>query len=229
MKNMQIIRKMITGTAVVAMSFTLAACGSHNTAKSTSSSSSQTEQAASKSDTYREANKLIREKDYQGAYDTLMDVEKRSTSENNLAKDLKNYLRALNQYKTGNYTTALNMLKNQSSTSAAMRDSYSSLRAKVNNTKKGHLSSSQAKAASSSAATKSGSNTTTAETEGDEVVAFANKMGFSGDKGYQIIEADASGSTYKFVVRRNNSDNTISNMVGIYEYNAATGAVTQVH
>ena len=53
-------------------------------------------------------------------------------------------------------------------------------------------------------------------------------MGFTGEKGYSIIPTSANGSVYKLEVRQNNSDNTVSNMIGIYQYNSQTGAVTKL-
>lgn len=235
MQKKQLFNKMITGTAAVAIALTLAACGNHDSATSSTSSTNSSVRSSetTSGSAYRAANKLIRNEDYQGAYDRLNNTNNRSTQADNLATDLQNYMSARKAYRNGDYATASNNLKEQKSTSPAMRDAYSELQDKIDSAQKGSTSTSQNanSAATTSSATKSAassSSTATAKTTDDVMVEFANKMGFSGEKGYQIITTSKSGNTYKFEVRRNNSDNTVSNMVGFYQYNSETGAVTKL-
>ncbi|MGM9891566.1 hypothetical protein [Limosilactobacillus sp.] len=235
MQNRHLFNKVITGSTAVLLALTLAACGHHD-AVTTSSSSSSVRSAKTTSNNgskaYRSANKLIRNNNYEAAYDRLNSVDNRSTQENNLATDLQNYMNARTSYKSGDYATAAATLKEQKSTSPAMRDAYSDLQDKISKAQSSSASSSSSQAISKSSSSKSNSNsssqTTSDQTNDDVVVEFANKMGFSGDKGYQIIQTDKSGNTYKFEVRRSNSDNTVANLVGIYQYNTQSGAVTKL-
>ena len=52
-------------------------------------------------------------------------------------------------------------------------------------------------------------------------------MGF-GQQGYGIIPVSQNGDVYRFEVRQSNADNTVANLIGIYDYNADTGVVTQI-
>lgn len=229
MQNRQLFNKVITGSTAVLLALTLAACGHHD-AVTTSSSSSSVRSAKTTyngSKAYRSANKLIRNENYQAAYNRLNSVDNRSTQEDNLATDLQNYMSARDSYKSGDYATASATLKEQKSTSPAMRDAYSDLQDKVSKAQKESATSNQAISKSSSSKT-SASQSSTDQTNDDVVVEFANKMGFSGDKGYQIVQTGKSGNTYKFEVRRSNDDNTVANLVGIYQYNSQSGAVTKL-
>lgn len=228
MQNRHLLNKVITGSTAVLLALTLAACGHHETTTTSSSSSSSVRSAktTSGSSAYRSANKLIRNEDYQGAYNRLNNVNNRSAQEDNLATDLQNYMSARSSYKSGDYATASTTLKEQKSTSPAMRDAYSDLKNKIS--KAQNSSSSSSKATKSSSNKNANSQSSTDQTNDDVIAEFANKMGFSGEKGYQIIQTGKSGNTYKFEVRRNNGDNSVSNMVGIYQYNTQSGAVTKL-
>ncbi len=61
----------------------------------------------------------------------------------------------------------------------------------------------------------------------NESSSTATKMGFN-QQGYGIIPVQKNGSVYRFEVRKNNQDNTVANLIGIYEYNAETGSVTKI-
>ena len=227
MQTKPLFNKVLTGSAALAIALTLAGCGHHDTTTTESSSSSvrsaKTASTSKQSSAYRSANKLIQNEDYQGAYDRLNSANNRSTQEDNLATDLQNYMSARNAYRSGNYTTAAATLKEQKSASPEMR--------KANKKLQKQIAKAQDSSSSSSVAgnkTSSTSQSSTDQTNDDVVVAFANKMGFSGDKGYQIVQTDKSGNTYKFEVRRSNGDNTVANLVGIYQYNNQTGAVTKL-
>ena len=122
-----------------------------------------------------------------------------------------------------------------------MRNAYADLQSKVSSaqgstssqtssstnskqTNKQSSSTSSATQQSSSAANQAASDATS-----DNVVQqFANKMGFSGSQGYQIMPTGKTGNVYKFEVRQNNSDNTVASLIGIYQYNSQTGAVTKI-
>lgn len=58
--------------------------------------------------------------------------------------------------------------------------------------------------------------------------AFADKMNFN-DSSYGIIPEGKNGNVYTFEVRQNNDDNSVSHLIGIYQYNAVTGAVTKTN
>lgn len=208
------------GAATLTLVLTLAGCGNSQTTSATKSSSTSstrsTENGSSKA--VRSANRAIRNNDFQGAYDNLNNSGNSSNEATNLKSDLQNYLTAKRAYDNGDYQTAANNLKPLKSTSTAMRDSYTSLQSKIN--KKQNVKSSTNQTIANQQAS--------AKTSDQVVEAFANKMGFTGEKGYSIIPTEANGNVYQLEVRQNNSDNTVSNMIGIYQYNSQTGAVTKL-
>ncbi len=237
-------KKAMVGTAAVATIFALAGCGKQSASSSDTSSSStssvrSSESKASKA--YRTANKLIQNHDYEGAYEQLSQLNDHNAQTEALADDLQSYMDAQKAYENGDYDSAKNNLKSQKSTSTAMRNAYADLQSKVSSaqgstssqapssanskqTNKQSSSTSSATQQSSSAANQAASDATS-----DNVVQqFANKMGFSGSQGYQIMPTGKTGNVYKFEVRQNNSDNTVANLIGIYQYNSQTGAVTKI-
>lgn len=240
----KVVKKTIVGTTALAVSLLLAACGQQSTASSPSSSSSSkvrsTENESTKA--YRSANRLIRNHDYQGAYDKLNTVNNRSSQVDKLSTDLQNYINAKSAYDNGDYDQAAGNLKNLKSTSPAMRDAYADLQDKITSAKKSSSSSSSTTSASRSSASSvvssSSSNsqgsstaanaTVDSQTSDQVVTRFANKMGFVGNKGYEIIPTAKNGNVYRFEVRQNNEDNTVASMIGIYQYNSQTGAVTKL-
>lgn len=228
MQTKPLFNKVLTGSAAITIALTLAGCGHHDTTTTAASSSSvrsaKTTSSNKQSDAYRSANKLIHNEDYQGAYDRLNSANNRSTQEDNLATDLQNYMSARNAYRSGNYATAAATLKEQKSASPEMQKANKKLQKQIEKAQSSSSSSSSIANSKSS----STSQSSTDQTNDDVVVAFANKMGFSGDKGYQIVQTGKSGNTYKFEVRRSNGDNTVANLVGIYQYNNQTGAVTKL-
>ena len=137
---------------------------------------------------------------------------------------MQNYISAKRAYDNGDYQTASASLKPLKSTSTAMRDAYTSLQSKINKRQQSQKASTTTTSSSQRIANQEAS----ANTSDRVVEAFANKMGFTGEKGYQIIPTSASGNVYKLEVRQNNSDNTVSNLIGIYQYNGQTGAVTKL-
>ena len=212
------------GAAALTLVLTLAGCGNSQSASSTKSSSANSSTQSSENDStkaVRSANRSIRNMNFQAAYDNLNNTSNRSNEANNLKDDLQNYLTAKRAYDNGDYQTASNSLKPLKSTSTAMRDAYTTLQSKINKKQ-------NAKATSSSSSQRIANQQASDKTSDSVVEAFANKMGFTGEKGYSIIPTSANGSVYKLEVRQNNSDNTVSNMIGIYQYNSQTGAVTKL-
>ena len=244
MTTIKVFKKAMVGTAAVATIFALAGCGKQSASSSDTSSSStssvrSSESKASKA--YRPANKLIQNHDYEGAYEQLSQLNDHNAQTEALADDLQSYMNAQKAYENGDYDGAKNNLKSQKSTSPAMRNAYADLQSKVSSaqgstssqtssstnskqTNKQSSSTSSATQQSSSAANQAASDATS-----DNVVQqFANKMGFSGSQGYQIMPTGKTGNVYKFEVRQNNSDNTVASLIGIYQYNSQTGAVTKI-
>lgn len=244
MTTIKFFKKAMVGTAAVATIFALAGCGKQSASSSDTSSSStssvrSSESKASKA--YRTANKLIQNHDYEGAYEQLSQLNDHNAQTEALADDLQSYMNAQKAYENGDYDGAKNNLKSQKSTSPAMRNAYADLQSKVSSaqgstssqtssstnskqTNKQSSSTSSATQQSSSAANQAASDATS-----DNVVQqFANKMGFSGSQGYQIMPTGKTGNVYKFEVRQNNSDNTVASLIGIYQYSSQTGAVTKI-
>lgn len=219
MQASKFFKNVSVGTATLAIILTLAGCGNNQTTTSSSQDSSSNVQTTEKktANPVRSANRLIRSENFKDAYNQLSATSNRSKEANNLMTDLQNYMNAKHAYNNRDYQTATASLKEQKSTSPAMRDAMSTLQTKINKKQNTNSSSKAANQAASD------------QTSSSVVNAFANKMGFTGDKGYQIIPTSTSGNTYKFEVRQNNSDNTVSSLIGIYQYNSKTGAVTKLN
>ncbi|MCC4456976.1 hypothetical protein [Limosilactobacillus reuteri] len=244
MTTIKFFKKAMVGTAAVATIFALAGCGKQSASSSDTSSSStssvrSSESKASKA--YRTANKLIQNHDYEGAYEQLNQLNDHNAQTEALADDLQSYMNAQKAYENGDYNGAKNNLKSQKSTSTAMRNAYADLQSKVSSAQ-GSTSSQASSSANSKQTNKQSSSTSSAtqqsssaanqaasDATSDNVVQqFANKMGFSGSQGYQIMPTGKDGNVYKFEVRQNNSDNTVASLIGIYQYNSQTGAVTKI-
>ena len=244
MTTIKFFKKAMVGTAAVATIFALAGCGKQSASSSDTSSSStssvrSSESKASKA--YRTANKLIQNHDYEGAYEQLNQLNDHNAQTEALADDLQSYMNAQKAYENGDYDGAKNNLKSQKSTSTAMRNAYADLQSNVSSAQ-GSTSSQASSSANSKQTNKQSSSTSSAtqqsssaanqaasDATSDNVVRqFANKMGFSGSQGYQIMPTGKTGNVYKFEVRQNNSDNTVANLIGIYQYNSQTGAVTKI-
>lgn len=244
MTTIKFFKKAMVGTAAVATIFALAGCGKQSASSSDTSSSStssvrSSESKASKA--YRTANKLIQNHDYEGAYEQLSQLNDHNAQTEALADDLQSYMNAQKAYENGDYDGVKNNLKSQKSTSTAMRNAYADLQSKVSSAQ-GSTSSQASSSANSKQTNKQSSSTSSAtqqsssvanqaasDATSDNVVQqFANKMGFSGSQGYQIMPTGKDGNVYKFEVRQNNSDNTVASLIGIYQYNSQTGAVTKI-
>ncbi len=243
MTTIKFFKKAMVGTAAVATIFALAGCGKQSASSSdTSSSTSSVRSSESKaSKAYRTANKLIQNHDYEGAYEQLSQLNDHNAQTEALADDLQSYMNAQKAYENGDYDGAKNNLKSQKSTSTAMRNAYADLQSKVSSAQ--GSTSSQASSSTNSKQTNKQSSSTSSATQQSSSVAnqaasdatsdnvvqqFANKMGFSGSQGYQIMPTGKDGNVYKFEVRQNNSDNTVASLIGIYQYNSQTGAVTKI-
>ncbi|MFQ9706857.1 MAG: hypothetical protein ACLRX6_07195 [Limosilactobacillus pontis] len=228
-------KKVVLGAATLSASVLLAACGQQTTSSQSASrhSSSATPSAESESSkAYHSANKLIKQDHYQAAYNKLNNVSHRSQQVNNLSTDLAGYLDAKEQYSNGNYDQAASKLTNLKSSSPAMKNAYTALQNKITNAKKmsssGVVSSGSNNVTSSSASSSSASSQVVSDQNSSNAVNnFANKMGFHGN-GYQITPTTKNGNSYRFEVRQNNQDNTVANMVGIYQYNDQTGIATKI-
>lgn len=226
-------KKTIVGIAALTTSVFLTACGQQAASQQSSHSSSNTPSAESESTrAYHSAEHLIRQGEYKAASNKLSDVNHRSQQVNNLNADLHSYMIAKKSYNNGNYDKASSNLSSLKSNSSAMRGAYTDLQNKISNAEKVSSSSrSVANSASTSSAASSSatSQTTTAnETSTSVVNSFANKMGFDNNNGYSITPINKDGNNYRFEVRQNNKDNTVANMVGIYQYNSQTGTATKV-
>ena len=215
------IKKTVVGIAALTTSVVLAACGQQTASQQSSHSSSSTPSAESESTkAYHSAEHLIRQGEYKAASDTLSGVSHSTKQVKNLNDDLRSYMSAEKSYSNGNYDEANNSLSSLKSNSSAMRGAYNELQNKISNAKK--VSSSSSSSAASQQSTVAGQTST------DVVNNFASKMGFANNNGYSITPTAKNGNTYRFEVRQNNKDNTVANMVGIYQYNNQTGVATKI-
>lgn len=230
------VKKVVLGAATLTASVLLAACGQQTTSSQSASRhpSSATPSAESESSrAYHSANKLIKQENYQAAYDKLNSVSHRSQRVNNLSDDLAGYLDAKDQYSNGNYDQAASRLTTLKSSSPAMKSAYTALQNKITNAKKTSNSSNVASSSSNgtvssvAGSSSASSQATSSQTSDSAVNNFADKMGFHGN-GYEITLTANNGDNYRFEVRQNNQDNTVANMVGIYQYNNQTGVATKI-
>ena len=227
-------KKTVVGIAALTTSVFLTACGQQAASTQSNHSSSSTPSAENESSrAYHSAEHLIRQGNYKEASSELSNVSHRSQRVNNLNADLHNYMSAKESYNNGNYDQANNNLTSLKSKSSAMRGAYTDLQNKISNAKKTSSSSSAAVSSSTTSSSSSSSSaatsqsTTASQTSTNVVNNFANKMGFT-SKGYEITPTAKNGNSYRFEVRQNNQDNTVANMVGIYQYNSQTGTATKV-
>lgn len=229
----QFSKKLLLATAALGMTFSLVACGSSSSGDSASSSSStSTQTTSSASKAVKKANRLISEGKYQAALDALNDVDQDTTATKALKRDLKNYIAAKKSLKSDNYDQAATSLSTVKSSSSSMKSAYSKLRSQIADAKSSSSSSSSAAATSSSATTSASSssaaNASVASATSEDVInSFATQAGFNSE-GYGIIPISKNGNVYRFEVRHDNSDGSVANFVGIYDYNSSTKQLTQV-
>lgn len=233
-------KKLLMAVAALGLTVTLAACGSSSASSSSSSeatSSSQTTTSASAA--VKKANKLISEGKYQAALNTLNKVDKDTSASKALKKDLKNYLAAKQNVKKQDYDSAATSLSTVKSSSSTMKSAYSKLRSQIASSSSSSVAASASSSsssstttattnASSSSSSQAAANSSVASATSEDVLSsFASQAGFN-KEGYGIIPVSKNGNVYRFEVRQDNSDNTVANFVGIYDYNSVTKQISQV-
>ncbi|WP_295746388.1 hypothetical protein [uncultured Limosilactobacillus sp.] len=206
-------RRIASGAVVLLMGTMLVGCGSHQ-ATSTSSSNSSSQQTLSPSaKAIKDAKKFIKEGRYQTALDRLDDVHSPSQKVKDLKADLKNYLQAQDAYSNQQYSQAAESTKTTQSNNSRLQSATKALHARaVQQT--GGPTQSQANA--------------NRKANDQAVIAFANQMGFN-DSHYQIITQSHTNGLYRYEVRHDNDDHTVSNLVGIFDYNPQTKTVKKVN
>ena len=231
------------GTVTVAAGISLVGCGS-STSTQSSESSSESSQSTTKttaaSKARDQANNQIMSGQYKEALKTLLAVKNPDSQTRSMIKDLQKYLAAQDAYNDQEYDEAVNDLSSVSSNSKPMRSAFISMKNKAKQAQQAASASSSAQSsqansssssttASSSSSSSSAVNSAAASQTGMDVInAFAAKMNFN-QSSYGIIPEGKDGDVYTFEVRQNNDDNTVAHLIGIYQYNAATGAVTKIN
>lgn len=243
MKFKTLLKRLMLGTVTVAAGISLVGCGS-STSTQSSESSSESSQSTTKttaaSKARDQANNQIMSGQYKEALKTLLAVKNPDSQTRSMIKDLQKYLAAQDAYNDQEYDEAVNDLSSVSSNSKPMRSAFISMKNKAKQAQQAASASSSAQssqanssssstAASSSSSSSSAVNSAAASQTGIDVInAFAAKMNFN-QSSYGIIPEGKDGDVYTFEVRQNNDDNTVAHLIGIYQYNAATGAVTKIN
>lgn len=240
MKIKTSMKRLMLGMASVMVMFGLAGCGSTSTQSSESSSASsqsstKTTAASKARDT---ANNQIMSGQYKEALKTLLAVKNPDSQTRNMIKDLQKYLAAQDAYNDQEYEEAASDLASVSSSSKPMRSAFISMKNKVKQAQQsastsstsqtGTSTSNSTSASSAASSSSSAANSQAASQTGMDVIdAFAAKMSFN-QSSYGIIPEGKDGDVYTFEVRQNNDDNTVAHLIGIYQYNAVTGAVEKI-
>lgn len=243
MKFKTLLKRLMLGTVTVAAGISLVGCGS-STSTQSSESSSESSQSTTKttaaSKARDQANNQIMSGQYKEALKTLLAVKNPDSQTRSMIKDLQKYLAAQDAYNDQEYDEAVNDLSSVSSNSKPMRSAFISMKNKAKQAQQAASASSSAQSsqansssssttASSSSSSSSAVNSAAASQTGMDVInAFAAKMNFN-QSSYGIIPEGKDGDVYTFEVRQNNDDNTVAYLIGIYQYNAATGAVTKIN
>ena len=243
MKFKTLLKRLMLGTVTVAAGISLVGCGS-STSTQSSESSSESSQSTTKttaaSKARDQANNQITSGQYKEALKTLLAVKNPDSQTRSMIKDLQKYLAAQDAYNDQEYDEAVNDLSSVSSNSKPMRSAFISMKNKAKQAQQAASASSSAQSsqansssssttASSSSSSSSAVNSAAASQTGMDVInAFAAKMNFN-QSSYGIIPEGKDGDVYTFEVRQNNDDNTVAHLIGIYQYNAATGAVTKIN
>ncbi len=243
MKFKTLLKRLMLGTVTVAAGISLVGCGS-STSTQSSESSSESSQSTTKttaaSKARDQANNQIMSGQYKEALKTLLAVKNPDSQTRSMIKDLQKYLAAQDAYNDQEYDEAVNDLSSVSSNSKPMRSAFISMKNKAKQAQQAASASSSAQSshansssssttASSSSSSSSAVNSAAASQTGMDVInAFAAKMNFN-QSSYGIIPEGKDGDVYTFEVRQNNDDNTVAHLIGIYQYNAATGAVTKIN
>lgn len=243
MKFKTLLKRLMLGTVTVAAGISLVGCGS-STSTQSSESSSESSQSTTKttaaSKARDQANNQIMSGQYKEALKTLLAVKNPDSQTRSMIKDLQKYLAAQDAYNDQEYDEAVNDLSSVSSNSKPMRSAFISMKNKAKQAQQAASASSSAQSsqansssssttASSSSSSSSAVNSAAASQTGMDVInAFAAKMNFN-QSSYGIIPEGKDGDVYTFEVRQNNDDNTVAHLISIYQYNAATGAVTKIN
>ena len=243
MKFKTLLKRLMLGTVTVAAGISLVGCGS-STSTQSSESSSESSQSTTKttaaSKARDQANNQIMSGQYKEALKTLLAVKNPDSQTRSMIKDLQKYLAAQDAYNDQEYDEAVTDLSSVSSNSKPMRSAFISMKNKAKQAQQAASASSSAQSsqansssssttASSSSSSSSAVNSAAASQTGMDVInAFAAKMNFN-QSSYGIIPEGKDGDVYTFEVRQNNDDNTVAHLIGIYQYNAATGAVTKIN
>ena len=243
MKFKTLLKRLMLGTVTVTAGISLVGCGS-STSTQSSESSSESSQSTTKttaaSKARDQANNQIMSGQYKEALKTLLAVKNPDSQTRSMIKDLQKYLAAQDAYNDQEYDEAVNDLSSVSSNSKPMRSAFISMKNKAKQAQQAASASSSAQSsqansssssttASSSSSSSSAVNSAAASQTGMDVInAFAAKMNFN-QSSYGIIPEGKDGDVYTFEVRQNNDDNTVAHLIGIYQYNAATGAVTKIN
>ena len=238
-----LLKRLMLGTVTVAAGISLVGCGS-STSTQSSESSSESSQSTTKttaaSKARDQANNQIMSGQYKEALKTLLAVKNPDSQTRSMIKDLQKYLAAQDAYNDQEYDEAVNDLSSVSSNSKPMRSAFISMKNKAKQAQQAASASSSAQSsqansssssttASSSSSSSSAVNSAAASQTGMDVInAFAAKMNFN-QSSYGIIPEGKDGDVYTFEVRQNNDDNTVAHLIGIYQYNAATGVVTKIN
>lgn len=224
-------KKTVVGIAALTTSVFLTACGQQATSSQSSSPSSKPSAESESTRAYHVAEHMIRHGEYKQASTELSSVSHRTQQVNNLNTDLHNYMSAKKSYNSGNYDEASNNLAPLKSKSSAMLGAYADLQTKISNAKKTGSNSSAVIGSTTTISSSSSSATNQSAVAGQASISvvnnFANKMGFM-SKDYEITPTVKDGNSYRFEVRQTNQNNTVSNMVGIYQYNSQTGTAIKV-
>ena len=240
MKIKTSMKRLMLGMASVMVMFGLAGCGSTSTQSSESSSASsqsstKTTAASKARDT---ANNQIMSGQYKEALKTLLAVKNPDSQIRSMIKDLQKYLAAQDAYNDQEYEEAASDLASVSSSSKPMRSAFISMKNKVKQAQQSASTSSASQtststsnstsASSAASSSSSAANSQAASQTGMDVIdAFAAKMSFN-QSSYGIIPEGKDSDVYTFEVRQNNDDNTVAHLIGIYQYNAVTGAVEKI-
>lgn len=243
MKFKTLLKRLMLGTVTVAAGISLVGCGS-STSTQSSESSSESSQSTTKttaaSKARDQANNQIMSGQYKEALKTLLAVKNPDSQTRSMIKDLQKYLAAQDAYNDQEYDEAVNDLSSVSSNSKPMRSAFISMKNKAKQAQQAASASSSAQSsqanssssstmASASSSSSSAVNSAAASQTGMDVInAFAAKMNFN-QSSYGIIPEGKDGDVYTFEVRQNNDDNTVAHLIGIYQYNAATGTVTKIN
>lgn len=211
----KIYRCLASGLAVLLMGTMLAGCGSHQatTTSSSSQSTSQTTQSPS-TKAIKDAKKFIKEGRYQTALDRLNDVKSPSHKVKDLKADLRHYLRAQDAYSNQQYSQAAESTKTTQSSNDTLQSATKTLHARAVQQQTGGPTQAQASAQR--------------KANDKAVVAFAQQMGFN-DSHYQIITQSHVNGIYRYEVRQDNDDHTVSHLVGMFDYNPQTLTVREVN